>query len=252
LFPNISTSNVNQQSNQPVNMTDYDSFTASFASDVTADFLESGLIDPTSPLFGLDSLGGAELVSMPTNASNQTVSPHELALHDSPSLFGSAPPSGALTNLTSPDGFYQTSPDFISDNLDGQSWAPLFGNADQSLVHAMQRNNSHASNSSDSPNNSPQVQGVGAARSERPNSMHRNSTGSGVSKPRRRQGQLKDINYDPGDKVAAKRARNTLAARDSRARKAQHVEVLEATIEKLEAENESLRTKLRTHGFSSD
>jgi hypothetical protein len=207
----------------------------SFSSELTGD-LDGGLFDPTSPLIDYDGFGGAELSAMPTNTTDHTVSPHELALNDSPSLYGSAPPSGALTNLTSPD-IYNTSPDFTIDHLENASWSSLFPDQAETIAPiAMQRNVS--SGSSVSPNDSPQ--GVGARSSERPNSIHRNSIG-GIAKSRRRQGALKDIVVDPSDKIAAKRARNTLAARDSRARKAMHVDHLEGEIEKLERELDQLR-----------
>jgi hypothetical protein len=43
---------------------------------------------------------------------------------------------------------------------------------------------------------------------------------------------------DPNDVIAMKRARNTLAARKSRERKAQRLEDLEAKIARLEAERD--------------
>ena len=58
---------------------------------------------------------------------------------------------------------------------------------------------------------------------------------SGV-KPRRRKGPLPNIELDPNDKVAYKRARNTLAARDSRQRKLEHVTTLENRVAELEEE----------------
>ena len=47
---------------------------------------------------------------------------------------------------------------------------------------------------------------------------------------------------DPNDTVAMKRARNTLAARKSRERKAQRFEELEERIAKLEAERDHWKT----------
>jgi general control protein GCN4 len=48
---------------------------------------------------------------------------------------------------------------------------------------------------------------------------------------------------DPEDKVALKRARNTLAARDSRQRKFDHVQSLERTITELQSNNEELKSE---------
>jgi general control protein GCN4 len=221
---------------------DFDSLLTSFSSDMGAEQMFDGVFDTSSSLLGLDSLGGAELSAMPTG-SDHTVSPQELALHDSPSLFGSAPPSGAFTNLTSPD-MYNTSPDFGVDHLDN-SWPSLFPGSDlPEKPTTMQRNFSHGSQSSDSPSASPAIRGVGIG-SPRPSPGHRHST-SGVSKTRRRQGTLKEIVIDPGDKVAAKRARNTLAARDSRARKAQHVEILEGELAEARARIAELEALVQT------
>jgi len=235
-----STTNVNQQSAQVPAMTDLENYMTSFSSDLATD-LDNGVFD-ASPLMGLEHYGGAEYNAMPTNV-DQTVSPHELALNDSPSLFGSAPPSGALTDLTTPD-MYNTSPDFL-DNLDATgNWPSLFPDASTSVAPTvMQRNYSNNSFSSDSPSNSPLVRGVGSGRPERPSHSHRNSIG-GVTKSRRRTGQLKDIVVDPGDKVAAKRARNTLAARESRQRKQHHMDHLQSQIEDLERENDDLKRQL--------
>jgi hypothetical protein len=233
-----STNNVNQQSAQVVPMADLENYMTSFSSDLATDL--DGVFD-TSPLLGLEHYGGAEFNAMPTNAG-QTVSPHELALNDSPSLFGSAPPSGALTDLTTPD-MYNTSPDFM-DNMDSSEWPTLFPEAANSVASTlMQRDASNGSFSSNSPSNSPLVRGVGSGRSERPTSIHRNSVGA-VTKSRRRTGQLKEIVVDPSDKVAAKRARNTLAARESRLRKANHMEHLQAQIDELERENDELKRQL--------
>jgi len=165
-----------------------------------------------------------------------TVSPKELTLQASPSYFGSAPPSGAFTNLTTPD-MYNVSPEFGLEHLDN-SWPSLFpeGHDQPAAPTDMQRNTSHTSFSTDSASNSPAVQALGS----RPSPNHRHSS-SGVSKPRRRQGTLKEISYDEKDRVAAKRARNTLAARESRKRKQEHTEYLEEKLAEKEAENELLR-----------
>ena len=47
---------------------------------------------------------------------------------------------------------------------------------------------------------------------------------------------MPSIDLDPHDKVAYKRARNTLAARDSRQRKLEHVQTLENENEELRGE----------------
>jgi hypothetical protein len=54
---------------------------------------------------------------------------------------------------------------------------------------------------------------------------------------------------DPNDKIALKRARNTLAARDSRQRKFNHVQTLEKEVEELKAEKEKWRNIALALGY---
>jgi len=70
---------------------------------------------------------------------------------------------------------------------------------------------------------------------------------AGISKPRRRKGPLPPITVDPEDKIALKRARNTLAARDSRQRKFDHVQNLERTVADLQQRNEALLAELEKY-----
>ena len=190
----------------------------------------------------------------------QTISPKDLH----PEL-ASAPPSTAFTNLTSPDinespyklESYDTSPLFQNDGtgLGNESWPSLFpddpvdnyGNTlfGDNAAHAntdISRTMSHQSLAqTSSSDNSPLVGGAAMARktsNDRPLSqtVPRNSSTSGISKPRRRKGPLPDIHVDPNDKVAIKRARNTLAARESRQRKYEHTSLLEGRVSELEAE----------------
>lgn len=170
LFPRNSTGNLNQQSAQVVTMTDLGGdYTTSFSSEMVPDL--SGAMFDTSPFMGLEnSFGGAELTAMPTNVTDHTVSPHELALNDSPSLFDSAPPSGAFTDLTSPEFLYGTSPDFGTEGTDG-NWPSLFPELGNSLASpVMERNLSNTSFSSDSANNSPLISNLDGDR--RPDSGH--------------------------------------------------------------------------------
>lgn len=181
----------------------------------------------------------------PASTSTQTISPKDL-------FNESAPPSTAFTNLTSPDinnaspfgaDSYQTSPAFMTEadfsTTNADNWFSLFPDSthDASAVaDPIQRTISdhsiQSTSSSDSPN------GVASAHQKSltdtpPSARH--SSISGV-KPRRRKGPLPNIELDPNDKVAYKRARNTLAARDSRQRKLEHVTNLESRIAELEDE----------------
>ena len=73
---------------------------------------------------------------------------------------------------------------------------------------------------------------------------------NGISKSRRRKGTLPAITVDPNDKIALKRARNTLAARESRQRKFDHVSELEARNADLEAEVEKWKNIALAHGYT--
>jgi len=84
---------------------------------------------------------------------------------------------------------------------------------------------------------------------------HSPSGGNRVSK-KRRDKPLPPIAVDPNDKAAMKRARNTLAARDSRQRKFEHVAKLEGLNAELEAKNAMLEAEVEKwkniallHGF---
>ena len=74
-------------------------------------------------------------------------------------------------------------------------------------------------------------------------------TGGGVKKPHRRKDSLPPILYDPEDGVAKKRARNTLAARESRQRKVDYVRTLEKSKAELESEVERWKQIARAHGY---
>jgi hypothetical protein len=188
-----------------------------------------------------------------TPSTTRTVSPRDIFQDP----LASAPPSAAFTNLTSPD---MNSP-FITDDLDASplfqtddahSWYSLFpdpldgqaiptsssvaatvGDSAQTIV-GMQRSVSNNSfDLSSSSTNSPII----LDNSHRRKSSVTDSPSAGVSKPRRRKGPLPPIAVNPQDKAAMKRARNTLAARDSRQRKFDH-------INKLEGENSELKDRI--------
>ncbi|KAL3962642.1 hypothetical protein ACCO45_004165 [Purpureocillium lilacinum] len=144
--------------------------------------------------------------SMSSSTSNLgTVSPQDLLVQEP---FMSAPNSSALTALTSPS-IYNESPDF-----DGFDVSPNFGSTD--------------------------LDGLCRQRQEEglrlPTGRH--SSVAGVNSRKRDKPLPPIIVEDPHDTVAMKRARNTLAARKSRERKAQRFEDLEARIAKLEAERD--------------
>lgn len=184
--------------------------------------------------------------STSSSANMGTVSPQDLLIKEP---FMSAPGSTALTNLTSPSVYnespefndnFDVSPNFGSSDFDTGSadpWFPLFPPGDnivnQPAVHSpaskpedlevVERPSGHQRRKS---GNSP------------PSGSGRHSSVSGVNSRRRDKPLPPIVVDDPSDTVAMKRARNTLAARKSRERKAQKFEELEDEISKLKAERD--------------
>jgi hypothetical protein len=243
-----------------------------FQNDMTFDFAASAFTSVNAP---------------PMSAtSTQTVSPKDV--FNDP--FGSAPPSTAFTNMTTPDmspfldDSYNTSPMFQGDGSFGnEKWYSLFpeetdmkavspddiltrdvlGSIEKAnyVTHmspALERTISTASDVRSNARSSPSV-GTGSPIVLDGSSRRKSSsvTNAGISKPRRRKAPLPPITVDPEDKVALKRARNTLAARDSRQRKFNHVQTLENTVANLEEQKAALQAEVEkwksiamAHGYS--
>lgn len=172
-----------------------------------------------------------------------TISPQDLLVQD----FMSAPNSAALTHLTSPSMYgespdfadtYDVSPNFGSTDFDGSAdpWFPLFPQ-ETTVPEATSADNSPAQKSDDSDFVSRPSSGRRKSGASPPTST-RHSSVSGVNSRKRDKPLPPIIVEDPSDIVAMKRARNTLAARKSRERKAQKLEDLEEKIAKLEAERD--------------
>lgn len=185
-----------------------------------------------------------------------TVSPQDLLVHDP---YMSAPNSTALTALTSPS-IYNESPDFndsfnMSPNLEGgdidngtgDAWFPLFP-ADVSLDMA-------GSDRSFNQDTSNQASLESATRHKKRKSggasPSRQSSGSGVGSRRREKPLPPIVIDDPSDVIAMKRARNTLAARKSRERKAQRLDELEDRIAELERERDYWKQLAQERGAAS-
>lgn len=222
-------------------------------------------------------------VNAPMTASSmQTVSPKDIFSDPF-----SAPPSTAFTNLTTPDGTpymddsFNTSPMFQGDGILGQdNWFSLFpeeselkaGSPDALLARDVLASTEKADFvapmapsldlSSIPMSRSTTTDSQSMARSpscsasspivldahRRKSSVNRSPVANvGVSKPRRRKGPLPPITVDPEDKIALKRARNTLAARDSRQRKFDHVQNLERTVSELQQQNSALVAELEKY-----
>ncbi|KAI8936305.1 hypothetical protein NX059_006723 [Plenodomus lindquistii] len=208
----------------------------------------------------LDGINAFTAINDPSVASGstRTVSPKDI-FNDA---FGSNPPSTAFTNLTSPDindtpymfDSFNCSPSFEGDfsmASDETSWPSLFPEVDNTVPEPaympaaislpMDRTISSQSmeRSGSSSIGSPRVLNSSFRRKS---SVNNSPSTNGVSKARRRKGDLPAINVDPSDKVALKRARNTLAARESRQRKFDHVSDLERRNSELEADVEKWKS----------
>lgn len=216
--------------------------------------------------FSMDSVSAFTAINDPSVAagSTRTVSPKDI-FNDA---FGSAPPSTAFTNLTSPDigdspfinDSFECSPMFngepvISDTSDWFSLFPEQETKTPDTVYApaismpMDRTMSSQSmeRSGSSSTGSPLVLDN---YTRRKSSVTNSPATNGISKSRRRKGPLPSITVDPSDKIALKRARNTLAARESRQRKFDHVSTLEQRNSELEAEVEKWKSIAMAHGYS--
>lgn len=184
-----------------------------------------------------------DLGSVPGSSHLDTVSPGELLIRDQ----FSAPNSTAFTNLTTPSDFgespefenYEISPNFGDvDPGSADHWFPLFP---ESTI------TDPATVSIKSPIEVPiepenfETDSLPRRKSSNspPSSHHgRHLSVSGVNSRRRDKPLPPIIVDDPNDTIAMKRARNTLAARKSRERKAQKLEELEEKIAKLEEERD--------------
>jgi general control protein GCN4 len=223
--------------------------------------------------FSLDGVAAFTAINDPSVASGsqRTVSPKDIFTD-----FGSAPPSAAFTNLTSPDidaspfinDSFETSPMFHGDgmlNNNSNDWFSLFPEEDNKLNDVaaqyapalplglpMERTVSSQSmeRSGSSSMGSPIVLDSSSFRRKSSVTNSPATNGNGISKSRRRKGTLPPIAVDPTDKIALKRARNTLAARESRQRKFDHVAELEARNAELQAEVEKWKTLALAHGYS--
>ena len=178
-----------------------------------------------------------------------TVSPRDIFNNDS------IPPSTSFTNLTTPgstlletpDEDYQTSPLFTDslgcDNHAGDNWYSLFPDDNATPAPMMER-----TTSASSANNQIVVHAGGDGNRKR-SSTHqaspatpyspalKHSNVAGVN-ARKRDKPLPPIVVEEGDTVALKRARNTAAARKSRAKKVQERDYLEDEIADLKEQVE--------------
>ncbi|KAG6038445.1 hypothetical protein E4U41_004206 [Claviceps citrina] len=175
-----------------------------------------------------------------------TVSPHDLLVHES---LISTPNSAALTALTSPSIYnespdideFDVSPDFGTADLDASGWSTLFPEVSNCIGAELTKPDHPSVETSDEVDYAvEQVLAVSNRKkvTNSPVNGGRHSSVAGVN-PRKRDKPLPPIVVeDPNDEIAMRRARNTLAARKSRERKALRFEELEARIAELEAERD--------------
>ncbi|CBF75634.1 hypothetical protein AN3675.2 [Aspergillus nidulans FGSC A4] len=215
-------------------------FTEGFGEDFTDPTMLSPHLVPTGIMASKDSLG-----DVPAG----TVSPSDLFMD------ASAPPSTSFTDLSTPSfdspGYFSqdTSPVFGAD-LDlapgHEEWAPLFPSNDgmsmpfdpTGLEIAAPVPAVKAEPTVSSPTVKP-VSSPARSPTATSRSTTKHSTVAGVSA--RRSKPLPPIKYDESDPVAAKRARNTEAARKSRARKLERQGDMERRIAELSKELEETR-----------
>lgn len=175
------------------------------------------------------SFGSTGLSAFQSPAEYGYMSPAELFLDVTDA---SAPNSTALTHMTTPSSAYEPSPQysdwdaspmFAVDN-DAGNWPSLFPDApalDPTPVAEL--------DTVEKPKPASRKSSADASPAARHSSV------SGVSASRRRSKPLPPIHVnDAGDEKSMKRARNTLAARKSRARRQNHIEELEALVKELE------------------
>ncbi|KAJ8129065.1 hypothetical protein O1611_g4565 [Lasiodiplodia mahajangana] len=199
-----------------------------------------------STVFSSPAISGCDLDVSPAPSSTHlgTVSPGELLIREP----FSAPNSTAFTNLTTPSNFgespefenYEVSPGFGDFDVSHENWFPLFpqenATTDQTTLSVKSPVEAPAELEIAETDSLPRRKSGNSPPSS--NSHARHSSVSGVNARRRDKPLPPIIVDDPNDTVAMKRARNTLAARKSRERKAQKLEELEEKIAKLEEERD--------------
>ncbi|KAL6708518.1 General control protein [Coniothyrium glycines] len=217
----------------------------------------------------MDQVSAFTAINDPSVAagSARTVSPKDI-FNDA---FGSAPPSTAFTNLTSPDigdspfitDSFECSPMFQGEPMianNSTDWFSLFPEEDTKTMESLGYAPAAISIPLERTISSQSMERSGSSSTGSPivldSSFRRKSSATnspatnGISKSRRRKGPLPSISVDPADKVALKRARNTLAARESRQRKFDHVSDLERRNSELEAEIEKWKSIAMAHGYN--
>lgn len=183
-----------------------------------------------------------------------TVSPKDL-------FNDSVPPSTSFTNLTTPGSTfldtplddYEASPLFDSMTSDNNNqWFSLFPDADADAPPAPMERTSSSSQILVHPGGTGNPRKRSSAQTSPTFSpVVRHSDVAGVA-PKKRDKPLPPIVVDEADPVALKRARNTAAARKSRAKKVMEKDDLEGQINELRTQVEYWKAKALAHGAADE
>ena len=176
-----------------------------------------------------------------------TVSPNDLMLD------ASVPPSATFTDLSTPPfdspGYTSYDPSPMFSDLDlasgGEQWDSLFPANDpfsSGLDSTTLDLATNVTQSKNVPSASPVIRST-ASPPDSPALVNPATRGSISRVSARQKKPLPVIKYDSSDPVASKRARNTEAARKSRARKLERQEVMERRIAELEKMLEDTRRR---------
>ncbi|KAE8376533.1 hypothetical protein BDV26DRAFT_305501 [Aspergillus bertholletiae] len=213
--------------------------------DLHADRFGDDLVPTTEPtmLSPQQMTAGVMAGSDPlADVPSGTISPKDLFMD------ASAPPSASFTDLSTPSfespGYFSqdTSPMFATDMELGpgvEEWGSLFPSTEDfslgfdatalDIAAALSQSEAKVQ----APSASPMVRTTSSrASSPSTRSVTKHSTVAGVNARSRK--PLPPIKFDSGDPVALKRARNTEAARKSRARKLERQEEMQRRIDELE------------------
>ncbi|KAJ4421363.1 General control protein [Neurospora sp. IMI 360204] len=247
---------------------------------------EAAFASPANQTYDLSSSVPSSVSNM------GTVSPQELLLHEpylsapsstaltaltSPSIFDGSPdfdtfdisPSFGHSDLDNPDSWFSLFPDAnplpqAQTQIQTQTQAEQQTQPQPELIQSVQETvqptveqTVHSVEASPATQSEDlEVSSPGSGHQRRKSSVSspsgRHSSVAGVGSRRRDKPLPPIIVEDPSDVVAMKRARNTLAARKSRERKAQRLDELEAKIEELIAERDRWKNLALAHGASTE
>ncbi|KAL1857343.1 General control protein [Paecilomyces lecythidis] len=209
----------------------FDLSTNSFGSDFEVSGADSTMFSPQQFINGGFAVGNDPLGCQPAG----TISPKDLMMD------ASAPPSTSFTDMSTPSfespGYFShdTSPMFPADQElapGHEEWESLFPSTD-GFAALDELSIPMALPSKTVPPAEPMIRkssSPGQSPAPKTPSMKHSAT-SGI---RKREKPLPPLKYDSADPVAVKRARNTEAARKSRARKLERQEEMERRIAELE------------------